>query len=56
MVLHKRRRFLDMMIGQLRPNYIYNLNIYLNTMEQRNNYLRQIRENNKSVRTIRYME
>ena len=32
-----RRRFLDMMIGQLRPNYVYNLNLYLKTLEQRNN-------------------
>ena len=36
-----------MMIGQLRPNYVYNLNMYLKTIEQRNNYLRQIREENK---------
>ena len=42
-----RRRFLDMMIGQLRPNYVYNLNMYLKTIEQRNNYLRQIREENQ---------
>ena len=35
------------MIGQLRPNYVYNLNMYLKTIEQRNNYLRQIREENK---------
>lgn len=42
-----RRRFLDMMIGQLRPNYVYNLNLYLKTIEQRNNYLRQIKEENK---------
>ena len=44
----KRRRFLDIMIGQLRPNYVYNLNRYLKTIEQRNNYLRQIREENKN--------
>lgn len=44
----ERRRFLDMMIGQLRPNYVYNLNNYLKTLEQRNNYLRQIKEENKS--------
>ena len=43
-----RRRFLDMMIGQLRPNYVHNLNLYIQTLEQRNNYLRQIREENKS--------
>ena len=44
----KRRRFLDIMIGQLRPNYVYNLNMYLKTLEQRNNYLRQIKEENKA--------
>ena len=43
----ERRRFLDMMIGQLRPNYVHNLNLYLKTLEQRNNYLRQIKEQNK---------
>ncbi len=42
-----RRRFLDMMIGQLRPNYVYYLNLYLKTLEQRNNYLKQIQEENK---------
>ena len=35
-----RRRFLDIMIGQLRPNYIYCLNMYLKTLEQRNIYLK----------------
>ena len=43
-----RRRFLDIMISQLRPNYMYNLNMYLKTLEQRNNYLRQIKEENKN--------
>ena len=43
----KRRRFLDMMIGQLRPKYVYILNLYLKTLEQRNNYLKQIKEENK---------
>ena len=38
-----RRRFLDIMIGQLRPNYIYCLNMYLKTLEQRNAYLKQIK-------------
>ena len=42
-----RRRFLDIMISQLKPNYMYNLNLYLKTLEQRNNYLRQIKEYNK---------
>ena len=35
------------MIGQLRPNYIYILNMYNKTLEQRNNYLKQIKEENK---------
>ena len=47
-----RRRFLDIMISQLKPNYMYNLNLYLKTIEQRNNYLRQIREENKGEELI----
>ena len=43
----KRRRFLDIMIGQLRPNYIHILNMYNKTIEQRNNYLKQIKIENK---------
>ena len=43
----KRRRFLDVMIGQLRPNYVHLLNMYNKTIEQRNNYLKQIKEYNK---------
>lgn len=43
-----RRRFLDIMISQLKPNYMHNLNLYLKTLEQRNNYLRQIKKENKS--------
>lgn len=35
------------MISQLKPNYMYNLNLYLKTLEQRNNYLRQIKEEKK---------
>lgn len=42
-----RRRFLDIMISQLKPNYMYYLNLYLKTLEQRNNYLRQIKEEKK---------
>lgn len=44
----QRRRFLDIFIGQLRPNYIYCLNMYLKALEQRNNYLKQIKFENKS--------
>ena len=42
-----RRRFLDIMISQLRPSYVYHLNLYLKTLEQRNYYLRQIKFENK---------
>lgn len=45
----KRRRFLDMMIGQLRTNYVYNLNMYLKTLEQRNNYLKTRRINDEML-------
>lgn len=42
-----RRRFLDIMISQLKPNYMYNLNLYIKTLEQRNNYLKQIKRESK---------
>ncbi len=44
----KRRRFLNVMISQLRPKYIYIMNMYSKTLEQRNNYLRQIKLENKN--------
>ena len=47
-----RRKFLDIMISQLKPNYMYNLNLYLKTLEQRNNYLRQIKEENKDEKLL----
>ena len=43
----KRRKFLDIMISQLRPNYMYILSLYQKTLEQRNNYLKQIKEEKK---------
>ena len=42
-----RRKFLDIMISQLRPNYMHLLTLYLRTLEQRNNYLKQIKTENK---------
>ena len=45
----QRRRFLDMMIGQIRPNYVNNLNLYLKVLEQRNNYLKQIKNDEKNA-------
>ena len=47
-----RRKFLDVMISQLKPNYMHVLNLYLKTMEQRNNYLRQIKLENKNENMI----
>ena len=44
----QRRRFLDIFISQLRPNYVYCLNLYLKALEQKNNYLKQIKFENKS--------
>ena len=35
------------MISQLKPNYMHLLNLYSKTIEQRNNYLRQIKFENK---------
>ena len=39
----RRRKILDIMISQLRPAYVYNLNMYMNVLEQRNNYLKKIK-------------
>lgn len=44
----ERRKFLDIMISQLKPNYVHLLNRYLKTLEQRNTYLKQIKFENKS--------
>ena len=44
----KRRRFLNIIISQLRPIYVHYLNKYNKTLEQRNNYLKQIKFENKS--------
>lgn len=43
-----RRKFLNMMISQLRPNYIYTYNLYIKTLEQKNNYLKNITVDNKN--------
>lgn len=39
-----RRKFIDMMISSLKPNYIHLLNDYNRVLEQRNTYLKQIKE------------
>ena len=42
-----RRKFLDIMISQLRPNYMHILSLYNKTLDQRNNYLKQIKTEKK---------
>ncbi len=48
----KRRIFLNMMISQLKPRYVYYFNLYKKTLEQRNNYLKQIKYNKKDKNMI----
>lgn len=48
----RRRKFLDMMISSLKPKYIHLLNLYNKTLEQRNNYLRQIKYENKNPQML----
>lgn len=48
----KRRRFLNIMISQLRPLYIHILSQYNKVLEQRNNYLKQIKYENKNKNNL----
>lgn len=48
----KRRRFLNIMISQLRPIYINLLSEYNKIIEQRNNYLKQIKYENKKEENL----
>ncbi len=48
----KRRKFLNIMISQLRPKYIFLLSEYNKVLEQRNNYLKQIKYENKSQENL----
>ncbi len=41
----ERRKFIDMMIGQVKPRYLYNLAMYNKTLEQRNSFLKNKIEN-----------
>ena len=47
-----RRRFLNMMISQLKPNYVHCINMYLKNLEQRNKYLKQIKIENKNPQML----
>ena len=44
-----RRKFLNVMISQLRPNYIYQYNLYLKVLDQKNNYLKKIKDENIKI-------
>ncbi len=48
----QRRKFLDIMISQLKPNYLHILNKYLKTIEQRNYYLKQIKLEGKPINML----
>jgi len=48
----KRRRFLNIMISQLRPLYINILSEYNKTLEQRNIYLKQIKYEGKPIQNL----
>ena len=52
----RRRKLLDIMISQLRPAYLYNLNLYLKVLDQRNNYLKQIKYENKPEEMLEIWE
>ena len=48
----KRRRFLNIMISQLRPMYVHLVNQYNKTLEQRNIYLKQIKYDGKPIENL----
>ena len=48
----KRRRFLNIMISQLRPMYVHLPNQYNKTIEQRNVYLKQIKYEGKTIENL----
>ena len=41
-----RRKFLDIMVSQLRPNYMHAINLYKKALDERNNYLKKIKLEN----------
>lgn len=45
----KRRKFLNIMISQLKPIYVHQINKYNKILEQRNNYLKQIKFESKAI-------
>ena len=47
-----RRKFLDIMISQLRPKYLHTYNLYIKTLEERNNYLKNIENQTEDLLEI----
>lgn len=52
---HNRRRFIDMELGQVQPNYIYHLAQYQKILKQRNHLLKQLKINKDSDKTMLYV-
>lgn len=48
----ERRRFMDILLSQVRPGYYYNLVQYLRTLEQRNKLLIEVKANSSILKTI----
>ncbi len=48
----ERRRFMDIILSQVKPGYYYNLVQYLKVLEQRNNLLNEARKNGSLLKTI----
>lgn len=48
----ERRRFIDIIMSQVKPGYFYNLSQYVKLLVQRNNLLTQAKENPKVINTI----
>lgn len=48
----ERRRFMDIILSQVKPGYYYNLVQYLKTLEQRNNLLNEAKRNSSILKTI----
>lgn len=45
----ERRKFLDLEISQISPKYNYHLQQYSRTLQQRNNLLRELRDNKRNI-------
>ncbi len=48
----ERRRFLDMALSQLKPNYVSVLNDYLKVLKQRNNLLKRLQPDSAEAQTL----